>query len=97
MKNKKILLALFLIIGMFFAMNTSYAAQKVVATQNYKINSNEITKRNPDLDQHNYFYEPMSSVYEFFDEKGQYNIVYELNNTEKLSWVKLDKNMKKIK
>ena len=44
------------------------------------------------------FYERPSSIYEFWDENNQYNIIYEnTDDSSKLGWITLSSNLTKIK
>ena len=92
-----ILISIILIIGLVNVVSATN--QQVALITNKDIEANDSIKRIYNLgDSGLYFCETPSSVYEFWDEKNQYNIIYEKSsNSNKMGWITLSSNLEKIK
>ena len=92
-----ILISIILIIGVTNVVTATN--QKVALITNKDIEANDSIKKLYNLGEGGlYFCETPSSVYEFWDEKNQYNIIYEKSsNSNKMGWITLSSNLEKIK
>ena len=92
MKNK-ILIFIFLII---LSINTTVYAQEQAVIDKFQISLDQKSDANSLLGDSRVNYYPYNStIYEFWDENNQYNIIYELyNDNSQMGWLVVDSTLK---